>query len=458
MFPGTRTIPGSTRRIRRYLTALFALIALAALACTGGLSPGGGWAEPVVTDDGIFIADKDGDLRVFDPEARRFQNPLGPLFPGNDLDVGKFYGKPIITDDAIFISTYDCSGNDCEANVIAINRSAELLNLERRDSSGYLWEFFAPFTPIDQSAEDRGDPNRWFNVETEIVGDIALHGDTLIFGTSSIGGEKDPGGYIIALDTTPGRVESNRVKWMFPVDERVWSSPIIIEDTAYFSSMDKHVYAIDLTEGISETVDNDHARLLWSFETDGAATADPLIADGKLYVGDFAGSFFALDLQARASDATGRTLDPGREWKFDASSWIWAKAVVDGDTVYAATLGGELFALNRDTGAPIWASPAEIEGQIVAAPAIYDGPPRPSGGRTDRLLAVPSGEDAVWVVNAANGQDLGKFSTDSGVKASPVVSGNLLYVHTLDRELQWFSLTDRSQQGCLKIESGDICG
>jgi outer membrane protein assembly factor BamB len=449
---------GSATRTRRFLPIVLAVFAIAAFACTGGLSPGGGWSEPVVTDDGIFVADKNGDLRVFDEESGRFMNSGNAFFPGDDLAVGKFYGKPIITEDAIFLSAYDCSSADCEANVIAINRNAANLNLERRDSSGYLWEELRPFTPPNQDPQDRNDFNRWFNIETEIVGDIALHGDTLIFGTSEIGDDKDPGGFLIALDTTPGSVDGDRVKWMFPVEKRIWGTPVLVGDTAYFTSMDSHVYAVDLSEGISEKIDTNHDRLIWSFETDGAATAEPLIADGKLYVGDFDGKFYALDLEARALDNTGRTLDLNREWKFNAKGWIWAKAVIDGDVIYVATLDGDVFALNRDSGQPIWPGPTQIEGQIVAQPAIYDGPLKPSSGRSDRLLAVPSGDDAVWVVDAVTGQELGKFATSSGVKASPVVKDDLLYVHTLDREFQWFSLGDRAQQGCLKLQSGERCG
>ena len=192
------------------------------------------------------------------------------------------------------------------------------------------------------------------------MGEIALHGDTMICGTSEIGDDNDPGGFLIALDTAPGSVDSDRVKWMFPVEKRIWGSPVIVGDTAYFTSMDSHVYAVDLTDGISEKIDTSHDRLLWSFETDGAAIAEPLIRDGKLYVGDFEGSFYALDLEARALDTTGRTLDLSREWKFDAKAWIWAKAVVDGDVVYAATLSGDVFALDRDSGQPIWPAPTAI--------------------------------------------------------------------------------------------------
>lgn len=445
-------------RQKRLIPLLLAVIVIASIACRGALSPGGGWSEPVVRGDSVFIADKDGDLRIFNQNTGQFLNSAAAFFPGEDLEVGKFYGKPIVTDDVIYLSTYDCSGADCEANIIAIDRNAESLNLQRRDNSGYLWGDLRPFTPADQDPADRTEFNRWFNIETEIVGDIALHGDTLIFGTSEIGGDNQPGGFLIALDTTPGRVDGDRIKWMFPVEERIWGSPIIVDDTAYFTSMDSHVYAVDLSEDISEKIDTSHARLKWSFATDGAATANPLIADGKLYVGDFEGIFYSLDLNARALDTTGRTLDPSSEWRFDADGWIWAEAVVDGSAVFVSTLNGDVFALDRATGEEIWAAPTEVDGQIVAKPAIYDGPPKPSGGRPDRLLAVPSGDDAVWVIDTATGQDLGKFATDSGVKASPVVVGDLIYVHTLDRELQWFSTNDRSQQGCLKLQSGDICG
>jgi outer membrane protein assembly factor BamB len=168
-------------------------------------------------------------------------------------------------------------------------------------------------------------------------------------------------------------------------------------------------------------------------------------------VGNFDGDFYSLDLKARAADRAGERFDSSREWKFDGSAWIWARGVIDGNTVYVSTLNGEIFALDLASGRPVWTSPSQIEGQIVGDPVIFSGP-------RGKSLAVASGEQDVWVIDMATGDDVGKFDTNAGVKASPAITDEFLFVYTLDEELQWFSRGDLARRGCLKMPSGEVCG
>ena len=422
------------------MVSAFLVIALiATIACAGGLSPSGGWAAPVVTDDGIIIGDKNGDLVLVNPDT----NSVTTLYPGDNLDLGKIYGTPLITTTTIFFASYDCRGNECEANVSGID-------LATRQS---VWDPTKQYTPPGQDEGDRVNRVQEFNVETEIVGRTVLVGDTLLFGTSEIGGEKDPGGYLFALDSKPGPEESSRVKWTFPTGDAVFSTPVVVDDVAYIASLDRHVYAIDLADGIANVDD----RLLWSFTAEGAIAATPVVQDGKLYVGDLRNNFYSLDLSTRARAITGDAINPSTEWKYDANGWVWAEAVIEDGIAYVANLGGEVHAVSITTGQAIWSDFVKIEGQIVAAPTLYDGPRRPSSGLRDRLLAVPSGDQDVWVVDIATGQELGKFATASAVKSSPVVSESVIYVHTLEGELQWFSTNDRARLGCLKLNNGEDC-
>ena len=176
----------------------------------------------------------------------------------------------------------------------------------------------------------------------------------------------------------------------------------------------------------------------------------PLVHDRKIYVGDLGNSIIALDINSRMSDSSGRTLDPNREWRFDAGGWIWASPVLDKSVLYVSTLSGNVHALDSNSGAELWPSPAVIDGQIVGTPVMF------SVGKT-RALAVPSGLDDVWVVSAIDGRDLGEFSTNGGVKASPTFRSDVVYVHTLDDELYLFSAPNFAKKSCWNLRDGSDC-
>ncbi len=92
---------------------------------------------------------------------------------------------------------------------------------------------------------------------------------------------------------------------------------------------------------------------------------------------------------------------------------------------------------------------------IVASPTLFD---RKRGDTRERALAVPSGDRNVWVISVIDGRELGVFVTNQPVKAKPVVYENLLYVHSTNGELKWFSLDDTSYRGCVDLKAGERCG
>lgn len=412
------------------LLALLAVVALASTACLDDLTPSGGWSAPVHENDWLYVTSKDGHLvRV---SAETGSQDKGWMFPPVDEDLGVGYGQPLVRDDAVFAAVYNCRGNDCSAHVFGVDR----------ETAAPLWG------------------ERTFSLPTEVVGSVAVHEDTLVFGTSRLAEEEDRSasdagarGYLYAIDATPDAKRAlneripQRLKWRFPVRGKIWSSPAVHEGVAYFGTGGRAIYSVDLSDDLGP---DPESRERWRFATGGAVMASPVITDGKLYVGDFEGNFYSLDLDARPADPEGHRLDPAREWRFDVGAWVWAPPVVDGDVLYVGTLDGEVFALDRGTGKPLWAGPANVGGQIVASPVMMDV-------RGRKTLAIPSGDEDVWIVDVATGDVDGKFSTDTGVKARPVVIGNFIYVHTLDQQLKWFSINDRTLRGCVEIPSGQSC-
>ncbi len=419
--PGTR--PG-----RRLAVALAALAMLAATACLGDLTPSGGWSAPVSDGEYVYLATKNGQLVRALPGVESNDAQWGFGLPGQVS-----YGTPLVTEEVVYATAYNCRGKDCNADVFAVSVN-----------SG---------PEFGRSIVD---------IKSEIVGSPAIDGNTLVFGTSEIGDlEESAPGYLFGIEveiidqlqtdnSLASRTIIGRELWRFGVGGAVWGSPTIADGIVYFGSMDGFVHALDLSTVDPADPSPQSPKEIWRFDAGGAVAAQPVVVGNRLFIGDFDGDFYALDLDARRSDPFGSDIVPGREWKHQSDSWFWAPALVDGDSVYASNLGGEVFKLEAASGIPLWGQPGRIEGQIVASPVLIDIP-------EGRAVAVPSGTKDVWVMDPLTGRELQQFPTEAGVKAAPMVVGNLIYVHTLDNELIWYTIGGRSRLGCIRVNEGGRC-
>jgi len=143
--------------------------------------------------------------------------------------------------------------------------------------------------------------------------------------------------------------------WTFQTGHYLWAQPQITDDTVFVGSMDHFVYA--LTKDGQER---------WSFEMNGAVVGSPqLNQDGsRLFVGSIGGEMVALDTN------TGREI-----WTFDGDGTlesVWGRPLVLDGRVYLADSSGQLFALDADSGTADWQT--EFGGAVVGGiTAISDG-------------------------------------------------------------------------------------
>ena len=395
----------------------FIFVMFAAAACVNDLTPQGGWAGPIVENDKLFIGNLDGNLVKFDPETGNLD--YGWRYPRED-GLGAIYSNPVVLGDNIYGTGYTCSGDSCEG---------EIFGLSLIDGTS-IWG------------------RRGLELKTKLVGQVALVETTLLVGTSALGEEDDgPDGYLYALDTAPG---SPVVKWRIPLDGNVWSGVTVDGTTVYVATMAGTLYAIDASD--DERYDSDPAsRIQWTFEAESAIAGPINFDEGRIYFGDLASNVYRLSTLSRSASSTATDVNTGSgEWKVDVGAWVWAKPLVENGVVYVSALDGSIHALDEATGSEKWST--EIEGQIVAAPTLFD---RKRGDTRERALAVPSGEKNVWVVSVIDGQPLGVFVTDEPVKSTPLIYNDNLYVHALNGDLKWFSVDNTSQLGCINLKETD---
>src|SRR5882672_1440248 len=80
----------------------------------------------------------------------------------------------------------------------------------------------------------------------------------------------------------------------------------------------------------------------WTFATPAPVSGTPVVADGKVYAGDMSGKFYAFK-------SNGMLL-----WSTQLSGAITASAAIAGNVVVFGDISGNLYGLNRTTGATIW--------------------------------------------------------------------------------------------------------
>ena len=100
----------------------------------------------------------------------------------------------------------------------------------------------------------------------------------------------------------------------------------------------------------------------------GAIASTPLVYNNTVYFGSFDRYLYAVD-----------AIDGSLKWKSEvkAGSWFWAKPVIYNNTVYAPSLDGKVYILDAesghelidaiDLGSPVSSSPVLVDGSIIIA-------------------------------------------------------------------------------------------
>jgi len=185
-------------------------------------------------------------------------------------------------------------------------------------------------------------------------------------------------------------------QWSRLIGGDVASSPAVVDGTVYIGGHDRKVHAFNANDGTEQ----------WAFDTDGAVRSSPAVADGTVYVGSDKRRLYAID----ASDGS-------RQWAFDDAGGGSSPAVVDG-TVYVGG-GNDVYAIDAEDGTEQWTF--QTGGSVSSSPAVADG-----------TLYVGSDDHNVYAIDAEDGTEQWGFRTGGKVISSPAVAYNTVYVASED--------------------------
>lgn len=191
------------------------------------------------------------------------------------------------------------------------------------------------------------------------VADVVQNGDLLYLGLSAKN--------LVAL-----HADDYTVAWTVETEHGVWSKPLLHDNTLYFTSLDHFLYAADAQTG----------DLKWKLDLEGALTSTPLYDDttGHLFLGSFARKLFEVSLDGQVVN------------QYETTDWVWGTPTIVDGTLYAADLGGNVYALDPANKL------AEIWKQKVASGAIRGTPLI-----TADTIVVASRDQKLYWLNRADG-------------------------------------------------------
>ena len=271
-----------------------------------------------------------------------------------------------------------------------------------------------------------------FRAAGSILAAPAIAGETLLVP----GGD----GFLYALNRFTGAV-----RWKTDLHEELTSPPTVSEDRAFLMSSAQSITAVDVKDG----------KIIWKFHRDPPAgftirgDAQPRVAHGTLYAAFADGTVAALGPKdgvakwtRQASAVTGDYLDvdwieapeaDSRLYVASAKAGVVALDTVSGDAVWTAPLPGanhllvdgprvvaggrgELQALDRLTGTPIWKLEMGKD-RYPTQPVIMNG-----------LVLVARDRGPLLGVDAQTGEPRGEFDPGSGFSQPPLALPGVAYI------------------------------
>ena len=280
-----------------FIVVLVALLGLTLVGCTGAGPQG--WSGPVISQGVLYLGSTEGKIIALDAKTGNRDLPWVEI---------KAEGGGV---------SFSCASGPGGAALYSTPAvSPDMLYIG--DYDGNMYAFTLKL--------GAGWGGIRFETKGAIVGSPVLADGYLYFGSS----DKK----VYALNASTGQP---RTGWPFKTKGKIWSTPTVVDGIVYIGSLDHHIYAINADTGKEVPGFN--------FEADGAIMTTPIIQGDTIYVGANDQYFYALN----KADGTVK-------WKFKGGRWFWAQPAISGNTIYAVSLNGRLYALKDigNTYEPLW--------------------------------------------------------------------------------------------------------
>ena len=194
-------------------------------------------------------------------------------------------------------------------------------------------------------------------------------------------------------------------------------------------------------------------KVKWQFHTGGYVTSSPAVVGGTVFVGSADGNLYAVDRESGAL-----------KWKFETKGRVVSSPAVAGGVVYFNSYDGNFYAVDGGSGQLKWKFQTEGERRF-AAKHLHGSQPATETmpDPWDCYLSSPvvwngavyfgSGDGNIYAVNAATGALNWKVKTGDVVHASPAIADGTLFVGGWDSYL--YALDAATGKGKWRFKTGD---
>ncbi len=372
-------------------------------------------SSPAIVNSVVYVGSTDGNLYALHEQ----DGSLLWKFASH----ARIPSSPAVANGLVYFGSYD--GNFYAVEAATGKLKWKFHTRERRYAAKHLHGSL----PVDETMPDP------FDV---YLSSPAVWNDAVYFGSGD--------GNVYALDAATGSV-----KWKFQTADVVHASPAIADGRLFIGSWDSYFYALDASSG----------KELWRFKTGEdpdthnqvGIQSSATVSHGVVYFGCRDSKFYAVD-----------AVSGQQRWSFpNQGSWvITSPAVLDGVVYFATSDTGLFHALDAQTGVPMYS--LKFPWVIFSSPAIA-GKTLYLASQDGKLTSIDLvAKKKGWVFQTeASRQNLKGVSKPDGAPdyeavfrspfyddllvgidrlhsvgtmlASPVVSGNVVYIGSADGNL-----------------------
>jgi outer membrane protein assembly factor BamB len=204
---------------------------------------------------------------------------------------------------------------------------------------------------------------------------------------------RDQPGFVAAL-----RVRGGKILWRFRTGP-VESSPLLHRGTLYFGSWDRNLYAL--------SVRGRRPRLRWRFPADDEVNTSPAYAGGTIFFATNGGSVYAVDAR-----------DGRLKWRATSGTeYFYASPTIAYGRVFIGNTDGYVYAFGAGTGNLLWARRAGT--YVYTAAAVWN-----------KTVYVGTYDGYVVAYDAATGDERWRYSAVGSIHGAPTVLDGLVYFST----------------------------
>jgi outer membrane protein assembly factor BamB len=294
--------------------------------------------------------------------------------------------------------------------------------------------------------------------------------------------------------TTGSKIPANNeTLWEFHTNERIKSSPVVISDRVYFTTLNGTVFCLSQSngtelwrqsiesvehsspfiidsrlvvgtmDGLAFCLNSNNGTILWNNSLNTTIQSSPKVYNNIVIIGSYDTNLYALNLSSgqiiwsfptagyvHTTVAISDTLayfggcdgklqavyitNGSKAWDFDTGSYIITSPAIEQDKILLGTFDSQIFCLNSTNGEVFWQN--STEGNLKSSPAVHN----------NLALAVFASEAGeIFCYNISTGELIWSFKTQGNIYSSPAISDSRLVIGSYDQKIYCLNLSSGVQ-------------